>query len=87
MEPRAADRLESYFKFGGFIGGGPGNQQALSSEPMMAEAELNEWRILPAGHYRVFAISNRAWRAPDPGEKTPYGRVSEMVRSKSWSLT
>jgi hypothetical protein len=44
---------------------------------------LNEWRTLEAGHYRVYAISHRVWRAPDPTEKTPYDRVSEVVRSNA----
>jgi hypothetical protein len=83
VEPEAPDPLESYFKVGAFIGGGLGSTRELTTTPFVAEAELNEWRRLQPGHYRVYAISSRVWRPPDPGEKTPYGRVSETVRSNT----
>jgi hypothetical protein len=81
VEPEAPDPLESYFKFGVFLGGGIGNIRALDMTPFTAEAELNEWRSLGPGHYKVYAISHRVWRMPDPNEKTPYGHVAEVVRS------
>src|SRR5215469_7761338 len=34
VEPDAPDPLASYFKFGGFIGGGLGGTQALDSTPL-----------------------------------------------------
>jgi len=83
VEPEAADPLESYFKFGAFIGGGLGNTRALDETPFFAEAELNEWHSLRPGHYRLYAGSCRVWRPPDPNKKTPYGRVSEVVRSNT----
>jgi hypothetical protein len=83
VEPEAPDPLESYFKIGPFIGGGLGGTRELTATPFVAEAELNEWRRLQPGHYRVYAISYRVWRPPDPREQTPYGRVSEMVRSNT----
>jgi hypothetical protein len=86
VAPEAPDPLASYFKVGAFIGGGLGNTRELSDTPFTAEAELNEWRRLGPGHYRVFAISYRVWRPPDPSEQTAYGRVSEVVRSNTVEL-
>jgi hypothetical protein len=84
LEPEAPDPLDSYFKSsGGFIGGGLGSTRALDDTAFTAEAELNEWRTLEPGHYRLYAVSYRVWRPPDPKEKTPYGRVSEVVRSNT----
>jgi hypothetical protein len=81
VEPKAPDPLESYFKVGGFIGGGIGSTRELDATPLTAEAELNEWRTMEPGHYRVYAISHRLWRAPAPTEQTP--RVTEVVRSNA----
>ncbi len=81
--PEVPDPLASYFKFGGFIGGGLGGTQALDSTPFTAEAELNEWRRPGPGHYRVYAISYRVWRVPDPNEQTVYGHIAETVRSNT----
>ncbi len=86
VEPDAPDPLESYFKYGAFMGGGLGNTRALDATPFTAEGELNEWRRLEPGHYRVYAISYRVWRVPDPKESTPYGRVSETIRSNAVDL-
>jgi hypothetical protein len=83
VEPEVPDPLVSYFKSGGFFGGGLGGTQALDLTPFTAEAELNEWRSPRPGRYRVFAISNRVWRAPDPNEQTIYGHIAETVRSNT----
>jgi hypothetical protein len=86
VEPEAPDPLASYFNSGGFLGGGLGTTRELDAAPFTAKAELNEWRSLAPGHYRVYAISYRVWRPPDPNEQTPYGRVSETVRSNTVDL-
>jgi hypothetical protein len=83
VDPETPDPLDSYFKYGGFLGGGLGTTRALDATPYTAEAELNEWRRLRPGHYRVYAVSYRVWRLPDPDENTPYGRVSEVLRSST----
>ncbi|MGJ5817247.1 hypothetical protein [Paludibaculum fermentans] len=83
LTPDTADPLTSYFSIGGFIGGGLGGLRALDTTPFTAEADLNEWRRLPPGRYRVYAISQRVWRPPDPREQTPYGRVAEVLRSNT----
>ena len=83
VEPEAQDPLASYFKFGAFLGGGLGSTHALDATPFTAEAELNEWRTLGPGHYRVYAVSDRIWRPPDAREQTPYHRVPEVIRSNT----
>jgi hypothetical protein len=83
VDPEGSDPLASYFKAGSFLGGGLGSTRELDAVPFTAEAELNEWRTLAPGHYRVYAISYRAWRPPDPNEQTSYSRVGEVVRSNT----
>jgi hypothetical protein len=83
VEPDTADPLAGYFGTGGFLGGGLGSTRALDSKPFTAEAELNEWRRLPPGHYRVYAVSQRVWRPPDAREQTPSSRVEEVLRSNT----
>ncbi|WP_321471955.1 hypothetical protein [uncultured Paludibaculum sp.] len=86
VEPEAADPLASYFTAASSLGGGLGGTRELDATPFAAEAELNEWRRLSPGHYRVYAISQRIWRPSDPRERTPYGRVSEVLRSNTVEL-
>jgi hypothetical protein len=83
VEPAAADPLASYFAYVGVMGGGLGGIRALDQTPLLAEAELNEWRTLAPGHYRVYAISYRVWRPPDRAEKTSSSRIPETVRSNA----
>lgn len=81
LEPQAPDPLESYFRVGAFVGGGLGGTRQLSETPFEADAELNEWRSPAAGHYRLYVVSHRVYRPPDPGEKTQWGRIDVSVRS------
>ena len=83
VETPARDPLADYFRAGAFMGGGLGNTQQLSDKPFTATAELNEWRQPAPGHYRLYVVSYRVWRPPDPGEATPYGRVSLTLRSNT----
>jgi hypothetical protein len=83
VEPAVRDPLADYFRTGGFIGGGLGGEQQLSEKPFTATAELNEWRQPGPGHYRLYVVSDRVWRPPDPGEPTPYDRVSITLRSNT----
>ena len=83
VEPEARDPLADYFRVGAFIGGGLGSTQQLSEKPFTATAELNEWRQPGPGHYRLYVVSYRVWRPPDPGEATPYDRVSPALRSNT----
>ena len=83
VEPEARDPLADYFRSGAFIGGGLGNTQQLSEKPFTATAELNEWRQPGPGHYRLYVVSGRVWRPPDPDETTPYARIAVTVRSNT----
>ncbi|HEY2822263.1 MAG TPA: hypothetical protein VGJ06_14565 [Candidatus Acidoferrum sp.] len=83
VEPSARDPLADYFATGSFMGGGLGNTAQLSEKPFTASAELNEWRQPAPGHYRLYVVSHRVWRPPDPHETTPYGRVSPTLRSNT----
>jgi hypothetical protein len=83
VEPEARDPLADYFRVGAFMGGGLGNTQQVSEKPFTATAELNEWRQPAPGHYRLYVVSYRVWRPPDPGEATPYDRVSPTLRSNT----
>jgi hypothetical protein len=82
VEPEGPDPLAAYFRFGA-VGGGLGTTHALDATPFTAEAELNEWRSPGPGRYRVYAISYRVWRPPDPNEQTIYGHIAETVRSNA----
>jgi hypothetical protein len=83
VEPNTPDPLASYFQSGGFLGGGLGGIHELNSTPKLAYAELNEWRRLAPGHYRVYAISYRVSRAPDAGDGTPDPQIGVVVRSNA----
>lgn len=82
IEPAARDPLSDYFRTGSFMaGGGLGNTQQLSEKPFTATAELNEWKDLEPGHYRLYVVSHRVWRPSDPNESNPYDRVALTLRS------
>jgi hypothetical protein len=86
VEPAAPDPLETYFKGGPFILGGLQSERELGATPFIVEAELNEWRSLGPGRYRVYVISNRVGRRPNPGEQTPYYSIPEILRSNTVEL-
>jgi hypothetical protein len=83
VEPAARDPIADYFRTGASMGGGLGNEQQLSEKPFTATAELNEWRRPGPGHYRLYIVSYRVWRPPDPNESTSYGRVGITLRSNT----
>lgn len=80
VQPDASDPLVDYFRSGMFPNGGPSNPLQLSEKAFTATAELNEWRQPGPGHYRLYVVSHRVWRPPDPNEP-PYGPVPVTVRS------
>lgn len=55
------DPLSDYFDNGvmGFLGGGLGNEQELSNKPYPVNLELNEWKSLPLGSFRLSVVSHR----------------------------
>jgi hypothetical protein len=83
VEPESPDPLGTYYKTRGVMGGGLRGMQLLGEAPFLADAELNEWRSLPAGHYHVHAISYRVSRPRDPEEDTPNNNVGETLRSNA----
>jgi len=65
----ARDPLADYYAgVNGFIGGGLGGYEALSSAPYRVAVELNEWWTLPVGHFQVRVVSHRLQRAAAKGE-------------------
>jgi hypothetical protein len=69
------DPLSDYFNgVMGFIGGGLGGEQDLSSKPYAINLELNEWQSLPPGSYRLSIVSQRVTAPTDnnpDGSSTP----------------
>ncbi len=54
------DPLDDYFhSYGGFMGGGLFSEQQITAEPISTDIELNEWRSLPPGEYRLSVLSKR----------------------------
>ncbi|MCU1309370.1 MAG: hypothetical protein JWO20_495 [Candidatus Angelobacter sp.] len=78
----ARDPLADYFSSGlfAFMGGGLGGENPLDQKPYSIALELNEWKSLPPGKYRLQLQSNRIMRGArndEPG----IGRVSVPVWS------
>jgi hypothetical protein len=86
VEPGAPDPLQAYFNVGGG-GGGTSNPRFLDSTALLENAELNEWRSLRPGQYRVFAVSYRVTRNVAPGEEAPTIHRPEVLRSNTVDLT
>jgi hypothetical protein len=53
----------------GFLGGGLGGEQDLSEKPYAVNLELNEWKSLPPGSYRLSIVSHRV---SVPTDGNPY---------------
>jgi hypothetical protein len=65
------DPLSDYFNGAmGFIGGGLRGEQDLSRKLYPINLELNEWKSLPPGSYRLCIVSHRA---TGPTDNDPYG--------------
>ena len=55
-----ADPLDDYFhSFAGFASGGLFSEPQITVKPLWTEMELNEWRSLPPGEYRLSILSKR----------------------------
>src|SRR5215469_268668 len=66
-EPEGADPFRNYLQ-GGSLESGEISELKLSARPLAVEEELNEWRRLPPGHYRLHVVSRRASRLQETGE-------------------
>src|SRR5260370_20755376 len=75
IEPDAGhDPLSDYFNGAmGFIGGGLGSEQDLSDKSYPVDLELNEWKSLPPGTYRLSIVS---YRVSAPTDGNPYSEAS-----------
>lgn len=57
---RGSDPLDDYFRsISGFIGGGLFSEQDPARQPLIMNLELNEWKSLPPGSYRLTIIGGR----------------------------
>ena len=64
------DPLSDYFNGSmGFFGGGLGGEQDISEKPYVIDLELNEWKSLPPGLYRLSIVS---YRLSAPSDGNPY---------------
>ena len=61
IEPdRGTDPLEDYFySIGAAMGGGLSSEQDPARQPLTMDLELNEWKSLPPGSYRLTVVGNR----------------------------
>ena len=85
LEPtQGRDPLDDYFLSGltGFIGGGIGGSQPLTAAAATVQIELNEWKALPAGRYRLRLVSSRVERRAGAGEPGS-GIINTPLRSNT----
>lgn len=61
IEPdRGSDPLDDYYhSFQGFIGGGIFSEEDPALDPLIVNIELNEWKSLPPGSYKLTIVGNR----------------------------
>lgn len=78
---KGADPLADYFNgIMCFIGGGLGSQHELSREPYVMKLELNEWKSLSPGSYRLRVVSHRV---TVPTETSPNGAGTPSIPLQS----
>jgi hypothetical protein len=72
LEPNGGtDPLDDYFhSYGGFIGGGLSSEEQIGISPLTTGLELNEWKSLPPGKYRLSILSNRIFAGKESDYKT-----------------
>jgi hypothetical protein len=82
IDPSAGDDpLSDYFNGAmGFIGGGLGGEQDLGSKTYPINLELNEWKSLPPGSYRLSIVSHRV---TVPTDNNPYGPSAPVIPLRS----
>jgi hypothetical protein len=72
---KATDPLSDYFNgIMGSFGGGLGGEEDLSDKPYDVNLELNEWKSLPPGSYRVSIVSYRLTVASEDSPHESSGR-------------
>jgi hypothetical protein len=85
LEPEARDPLAGYFSTPPFAGiaGGLGGEPQLSKEPIILTTELNEWRQLGPGHYRLYVVSPRVSGEPSSLNSLRDGAERVTLRSNT----
>jgi hypothetical protein len=81
VEPAAPDPLDFYE---GVVMGPVGASPSVPLDPRVPftmRVELNEWRTLVAGRYRVFVVSRRLVSTPDASATRRTGRQGIFLRS------
>ena len=84
LEPeRGTDPLEDYFHSQrGFMGGGLYSEQDPARQPLTMNLELNEWKSLPPGSYRLTIIGNRLGLGKE-GDPTTWSNTIIPLRSNT----
>ncbi len=82
VEPEGIDPFRNYLQ-GGSLESGEISELKLAAGPFATEEYLNEWRRLPPGHYRLYAVSRRISRLQEPGETAESGHISVPLRSNT----
>ena len=78
---KATDPLSDYFNgVMCFIGGGLSGEQDLSDKPYFVNLELNEWKSLSPGSYRLSIVSHRI---TVPTEDNPYQSSARSIPLRS----
>jgi hypothetical protein len=72
VEPSAPYPYESFYSFGGFMGGGIFSIGRFDDKPFTIDFPLNDWHRFKPGHYSMRVVSNRIVR-PTPDRKPSAG--------------
>lgn len=89
IEPAGTDPLDDYYNssISGFFGGGLSSTFNLGDKSWEIGRDLNEWKSLAPGSYRLRVVSHRVSREARPDETTPMGVVGVTVVSNTIELT
>jgi hypothetical protein len=84
LEPdRGTDPLDDYFhSILGYMGGGLSSEQDPARHPLTMDLELNEWKSLPPGLYRLTIVGNRLSLGKE-GDATTWNDTSIPLRSNT----
>lgn len=80
---RGTDPLNDYFhSILGYMGGGLSSEQDPARHPLTMDLELNEWKSLPPGSYRLTIVGNRLSLGKE-GDATTWNGTSIPLRSNT----
>jgi hypothetical protein len=72
VDPSTPFPYESFYSFGGFMGGGISSIGRFDEKPFTIDFPLNDWHRFKPGHYSMRVVSNRIVR-PTPDRKPSAG--------------